>query len=172
MIMTELLCRENLSRITDCILDFGDASKKKLFGSQLFKDITLFSPASSRTLTSPSFTRRCPGRTSSPRTGLPARQSSGFPGSQTGQTGPGTYNKECAKKQRNTQRVFYCRTKIEANVLYVSMEGEKDFVTWLQVAKCLHIWDLDARGMHRGMWRMTFKGTPLFVVGSPFSPYS
>jgi beta-1,2-N-acetylglucosaminyltransferase len=52
------------------------------------------------------------------------------------------------------------------------MLDAKDYQTWLQVAKCFHIWDLDARGFHRGMWRMNYKGTPLFVVGVPFSEYS
>lgn len=32
--------------------------------------------------------------------------------------------------------------------------------------------DLDARGFHRGMWRMYYGGAPLFVVGVPFSEYS
>ena len=47
-----------------------------------------------------------------------------------------------------------------------------DIETWLQLAKCFHIWDLDARGYHRAMWRMIYKGTPLFVVGVPFSDYA
>jgi len=60
----------------------------------------------------------------------------------------------------------------EANVLYIKMEDAKDIETWLQLAKCFHIWDLDARGYHRAMWRMIYKGTPLFVVGVPFSDYA
>lgn len=59
-----------------------------------------------------------------------------------------------------------------ANVLYIQMAEAKDTRTWLHVAKCLRIWDLDARGSHRGMWRMNYKGIPLFVVGVPFSDYS
>jgi len=58
------------------------------------------------------------------------------------------------------------------DVLYIEMKHAKDFVTWLALAKCLHIWDLDARGYHRGMWRMIINGVPTFVVGAPFSPYS
>ena len=64
------------------------------------------------------------------------------------------------------------RPSPEANVLYIKMEDAKDTETWLQLAKCFHIWDLDARGYHRAMWRMIYKGTPLFVVGVPFSDYA
>ena len=60
----------------------------------------------------------------------------------------------------------------QPNVLYIKMENAKDTETWLQVAKCFHIWDLDARGYHRGMWRMIYKGNPLFIVGVPFSDYT
>ena len=59
-----------------------------------------------------------------------------------------------------------------ANVLYIKMKDAKDTETWLQVAKCFHIWDLDARGYHRGMWRMIYKGNPLFIVGVPYSDYA
>ena len=64
------------------------------------------------------------------------------------------------------------RPSSESNVLYIKMNDAKDTVTWLQVAKCLHIWDLDARGYHRGMWRMIYKATPLFIVGVPVSDYA
>ncbi len=59
-----------------------------------------------------------------------------------------------------------------ANVLYIRMLDSKDFATWLQVAKCLRVWDLDARGFHRGMWRMSYRGAQLFVVGVPHSDYA
>ena len=59
-----------------------------------------------------------------------------------------------------------------AHVLYIQMRHAKDFSTWLALAKCLHIWDLDARGYHRGMWRLHINHTPLFIVGAPYSPYS
>jgi len=64
------------------------------------------------------------------------------------------------------------RPSPETNVLYIKMEDAKDTETWLQLAKCFHIWDLDARGYHRAMWRMMYKGTPLFIVGVPFSDYA
>lgn len=59
-----------------------------------------------------------------------------------------------------------------ANVLYLRMRDAKDTDTWLQVAKCFRIWDLDARGNHRGMWRIIYRGAPLFFVGVPFSDYA
>ncbi|XP_037086443.1 LOW QUALITY PROTEIN: protein O-linked-mannose beta-1,2-N-acetylglucosaminyltransferase 1-like [Pollicipes pollicipes] len=60
----------------------------------------------------------------------------------------------------------------KVNVLYIKMKKEKDTKNWLKVAKCLKVWDLDARGYHRGMWRMFFGGSHLLVVGVPYSPYS
>ena len=61
---------------------------------------------------------------------------------------------------------------IKANILFISMNNAKDFTTWLALAKCLHVWDLDARGYHRGLWRLHFNQIPLFIIGAPFSPYS
>merc|ERR1711990_587297 len=58
------------------------------------------------------------------------------------------------------------------NILFISMSHSKDFTTWLALAKCLRVWDLDARGFHRGMWRLHLVGRPLFVIGAPHSPYS
>lgn len=82
------------------------------------------------------------------------------------------------------------------------MEEPKDFVTWLQVAKvcfqnliaiharsrikivssfsfislflfqCFKIWDLDARGYHKSMWRMRMKGSDMLVIGVPNSEYA
>ena len=61
---------------------------------------------------------------------------------------------------------------VKANVLFISMNNAKDFGTWLALAKCLHVWDLDARGYHRGLWRLHLNQIPLFIIGAPFSPYS
>lgn len=57
-------------------------------------------------------------------------------------------------------------------LVFIRMTHQRDFVTWLQMAKCLHIWDLDARGFHRGLWRLHVNGAHLIVIGAPFSPYS
>lgn len=52
------------------------------------------------------------------------------------------------------------------------MSTHNDYETWLQMAKCLHIWDLDARGFHRGLVRLHLHGAHLLVIGTPYSPYS
>jgi len=67
---------------------------------------------------------------------------------------------------------FIPDTKGEIYVMYIKMDDPRDFKTWLQVAKCFKIWDLDARGYHKGMWRIHSKSNQLLVVGVPFSPYS
>lgn len=56
--------------------------------------------------------------------------------------------------------------------MYIQMSNARDFTTWLQVAKCLKIWDLDARGYHNSMWRFFVNGRHMVVVGVPNSPYS
>lgn len=60
----------------------------------------------------------------------------------------------------------------EVLLMFIKMEESKDFVTWLQVAKCFKIWDLDARGYHKSMWRMRIKGSETFIIGVPHSEYS
>ena len=35
------------------------------------------------------------------------------------------------------------------HVMYIRMAHETDFAAWLALAKCWHIWDLDARGFHK-----------------------
>lgn len=62
-------------------------------------------------------------------------------------------------------------SRADSNVVYIAMTSAKDYDVWLQFAKCFQIWDLDARGFHRGMWRFTYKEVNLFIVGVPYSPY-
>lgn len=38
--------------------------------------------------------------------------------------------------------------------------------------QCLHVWDLDVRGYHRGLWRLFRRRNHLLVVAVPISPYS
>lgn len=52
------------------------------------------------------------------------------------------------------------------------MGNEHDFSSWLPLAKCLHVWDLDARGFHRGLVRLHLNGAHLLIIGVPYSPYS
>ncbi|XP_019644271.1 PREDICTED: protein O-linked-mannose beta-1,2-N-acetylglucosaminyltransferase 1-like [Branchiostoma belcheri] len=63
-------------------------------------------------------------------------------------------------------------TEGQSYVLYIQMARESDFQNWLALAKCLKVWDLDARGNHKAMWRMFMNGNHFFVVGHPASAYS
>ncbi|KAM4021479.1 protein O-linked-mannose beta-1,2-N-acetylglucosaminyltransferase 1 isoform 2-T2 [Anomaloglossus baeobatrachus] len=67
---------------------------------------------------------------------------------------------------------FIPDTEGRTYIMYIRMEQEADFTTWSQLAKCLHIWDLDVRGNHKGLWRLFRKKNRFFVVGFPSSPYS
>uniref|UniRef100_A0A8C0GZ43 Protein O-linked-mannose beta-1,2-N-acetylglucosaminyltransferase n=1 Tax=Chelonoidis abingdonii TaxID=106734 RepID=A0A8C0GZ43_CHEAB len=67
---------------------------------------------------------------------------------------------------------FLPDTEGKTYVMYIRMEHEADFTTWTQLAKCLHIWDLDVRGNHKGLWRLFRKKNHVLVVGVPASPYS
>lgn len=40
------------------------------------------------------------------------------------------------------------------------------------VPQCLHVWDLDVRGYHNGLWRLFRKRNHILVVAVPISPYS
>ncbi|XP_072294892.1 protein O-linked-mannose beta-1,2-N-acetylglucosaminyltransferase 1 [Eucyclogobius newberryi] len=57
-------------------------------------------------------------------------------------------------------------------VMFIRMETEADTETWTELAKCLHVWDLDVRGNHRGLWRLFRKKNHILVVAVPVSPYS
>lgn len=59
------------------------------------------------------------------------------------------------------------------HLVCIRMDNLNDYSTWLLFCKCLRIWDLDARGSHKGIWRFHVNGnTPVFVVGVPASPYT
>ena len=67
---------------------------------------------------------------------------------------------------------FIPNTKNKVYVMYIDMQSERDFDHWMKVATCFKIWDLDARGFHKGLWRLWLKGNQVLVVGHPYSPYS
>ncbi|XP_011934261.1 PREDICTED: protein O-linked-mannose beta-1,2-N-acetylglucosaminyltransferase 1 isoform X6 [Cercocebus atys] len=58
---------------------------------------------------------------------------------------------------------FLPDTEGHTYVAFIRMEKDDDFTTWTQLAKCLHIWDLDVRGNHRGLWRL-FRKKNHFLV--------
>ncbi|CAI8010201.1 Protein O-linked-mannose beta-1,2-N-acetylglucosaminyltransferase 1, partial [Geodia barretti] len=67
---------------------------------------------------------------------------------------------------------FIPKKKGNTYVMYISMDNEKDFDHWMKLATCFHLWDLDARGFHNGLWRFWMKGNHILVVGAPYSPYA
>ena len=82
-------------------------------------------------------------------------------------------------------------------IMFIKMESEMDTSTWTELAKvrgrrltnpnpnpnpaaesercvfwqCLHVWDLDVRGNHQGLWRLFRKRNHVLVVAVPLSPY-
>uniref|UniRef100_A0A8K9WVH7 Protein O-linked-mannose beta-1,2-N-acetylglucosaminyltransferase n=1 Tax=Oncorhynchus mykiss TaxID=8022 RepID=A0A8K9WVH7_ONCMY len=68
--------------------------------------------------------------------------------------------------------LFIPDTEGKTYVMYIKMELETDTSTWTELAKCLHVWDLDVRGYHNGMWRLFRKRNHVLVVAVPISPYS
>ncbi|KAK5615686.1 Protein O-linked-mannose beta-1,2-N-acetylglucosaminyltransferase 1 [Crenichthys baileyi] len=67
---------------------------------------------------------------------------------------------------------FVPDTEGKTYVMFIKMESELDTSTWTELAKCLHVWDLDVRGYHRGLWRLFRKRNHVLVVAVPISPYS
>jgi len=45
-----------------------------------------------------------------------------------------------------------------------------DYETWINLARCFKIWDLDVRGFHKQTWRFWMYGSHIVTVGS-LSPY-
>jgi beta-1,2-N-acetylglucosaminyltransferase len=74
--------------------------------------------------------------------------------------------------KRPCEHNFIPDTKDQTYVVFIKMNAPKDYSTWLAVAKCFKIWDLDPRGYHNSMWRFFYKGNHVLVVGVPNSPYS
>lgn len=66
---------------------------------------------------------------------------------------------------------FVPNTEGKIYVFYIAMTSPGDFKTWNNMATCLRIWDLDARGFHKSMWRLWFKKNHVLVVGCPASEY-
>ncbi|KAA0712945.1 Protein O-linked-mannose beta-1,2-N-acetylglucosaminyltransferase 1 [Triplophysa tibetana] len=67
---------------------------------------------------------------------------------------------------------FIPDTEGKTFLMFIKMEEETDTNTWTELAKCLHVWDLDVRGYHNGLWRLFRKKNHVLVVAVPISPYS
>lgn len=68
-------------------------------------------------------------------------------------------------------RNFVPDTEGELYVFYIRMDETYDHKTWKNIATCLKMWDLDARGFHHGLWRFWVKKNHVLVVGCPKSSY-
>ncbi|XP_065904612.1 protein O-linked-mannose beta-1,2-N-acetylglucosaminyltransferase 1-like [Dysidea avara] len=66
---------------------------------------------------------------------------------------------------------FVPDTKGKIYTMYISKNSRHDYDTWMGVAKCFKLWDLDARGFHKSLWRFWFKSNQIVVIGCPDSPY-
>lgn len=66
---------------------------------------------------------------------------------------------------------FVPDTKGKIYTMYISKNTRTDYDTWMAVAKCFKLWDLDARGFHKSLWRFWIKSNQIIVIGCPDSPY-
>ena len=66
---------------------------------------------------------------------------------------------------------FVPDTAGETYLFYLPMDNPRDFTTWSNVARCFRMWDLDARGFHKGMWRFWIEKNHILAVGCPASVY-
>ena len=69
------------------------------------------------------------------------------------------------------ESAFIPDTKGEVYTLYISIESKDKLDNWMRLAKCLKLWDLDARGFHKGLWRFWLKGNHVLIIGAPLSIY-
>ncbi|XP_046860055.1 protein O-linked-mannose beta-1,2-N-acetylglucosaminyltransferase 1-like [Xenia sp. Carnegie-2017] len=77
-----------------------------------------------------------------------------------------------SKNPCKNEKDFVPETSDKTYIFYIEMKHANDWTTWNNIARCLRIWDLDARGFHKSMWRLWLKGNHVLIVGSPASPYA
>ena len=87
------------------------------------------------------------------------------------------------KNQCTHKADFIPNTKGKTYVAYIHLnktEPDLDelfydldwYNTWLNLASCFHIWDINQRNFHNGAVRFWYKENHIIVVGVPFSVYS
>ena len=54
--------------------------------------------------------------------------------------------------------------------IYMKQNYIGDYDTWINLARCFKIWDLDVRGFHKQTWRFWMYGNHIVTIGS-LSPY-
>ncbi|XP_050717401.1 protein O-linked-mannose beta-1,2-N-acetylglucosaminyltransferase 1-like [Eriocheir sinensis] len=57
-------------------------------------------------------------------------------------------------------------------VIFFSMTGKDHHLGWKKMGACLGVWNLDTRSHHRGLFRLTYYSTELYLIGYPYSDYS
>uniref|UniRef100_A0A0P4VUJ7 Alpha-1,3-mannosyl-glycoprotein 2-beta-N-acetylglucosaminyltransferase n=1 Tax=Scylla olivacea TaxID=85551 RepID=A0A0P4VUJ7_SCYOL len=57
-------------------------------------------------------------------------------------------------------------------VIFFSMTSKDHHLGWKKMGACLGVWNLDPRSNHRGLFRLTYYGTDLYLIGFPYSDYS
>lgn len=66
-------------------------------------------------------------------------------------------------------------SKIQNNqsyIMYIDMKIEQNYQTWLYLAKCWRIWDLNPRGVHKYSWRLHLNTNHVIIIAFPISPFS
>ena len=63
-------------------------------------------------------------------------------------------------------------TKDKVYVIFVKMEKKNREESWLGLAKCFKLWELEMRDFHNGLIRFWIKGNHIIVIGSPESKYA
>eukprot|EP00045_Choanoeca_perplexa_P009841 m.96341 g.96341 ORF g.96341 m.96341 type:complete len:615 (+) comp15048_c0_seq2:189-2033(+) len=64
------------------------------------------------------------------------------------------------------------KSQSQYHVIYMRQTKPHDYETWTTLATCFKIWDLDARGFHKALWRLWLNDTPIMVIGSSSPFYS
>eukprot|EP00112_Aurelia_sp_Birch-Aquarium-sp1_P025458 Seg846.7 transcript_id=Seg846.7/GoldUCD/mRNA.D3Y31 product="Protein O-linked-mannose beta-1 2-N-acetylglucosaminyltransferase 1" protein_id=Seg846.7/GoldUCD/D3Y31 len=86
------------------------------------------------------------------------------------------------KNQCTHKDEFIPNTKDKTYIAYFQLDEPKQneaygdiserYGHWLSLAACFKIWDLDTRGFHHGLIRISFKDNHIIFIGAPASPYS
>ncbi|KAK4287117.1 hypothetical protein Pmani_039808 [Petrolisthes manimaculis] len=57
-------------------------------------------------------------------------------------------------------------------VVFISMSGSDNHLSWKKMGACLGVWNLDQRSHHHGLFSLNFYTTKLYIIGYPFSEFS
>ena len=93
------------------------------------------------------------------------------------------YEKAMHLLVRESEEVNHLRSPCESNfieeqnpadsfVAYIEMEKDQILEEFKKLFKCLKIWDLDVRGIHKHSFRTYIDGKHVIFIAYPISPYS